>query len=107
MNDDNISTIAANWWANKIRETTPSTESKIGVFKKYLSVLIHDNYSKNGSVTISIRNDVPNRILIEALLNAKLFSNKYIWQCRYEMKITPSLISVYDQYGCLQECRSV
>ena len=106
MENSNIYESAANWWADKIRENNKNTkvsEAKINIFKNCLANLIENSFKLNGSITISMKS---NNILANSMLEANILSNDFLL-LRDEMKLTPSLITVYDQYCHLQSCHSI
>ncbi len=102
FNDDNIYESVANWWADKIRETTPVSEGKINMFKKSLADSTQKVFSARGCLTLAIK---PNSILTKCLVEAYIPFNPFLVQD--EMKLTPHMITVYDQHGNLKSCHSI
>ena len=105
MENSNIYESVANWWADKIRENNKNTkvsEAKINIFKNCLANLIEYSFKLNGSITISMKS---NNILANSMLEVNILSNDFLL-LQDEMKLTPNLITVYDQYGHLQSCHT-
>lgn len=100
-NINNIYGSVAEWWTDKVREiyNNKVNENDMRVFKNYLTNLIDDNISLKGCLTISL---TPHNILTKSLIHANIFSNILFKALKDEMKITPHLISLYDEYGHLQ-----
>ena len=95
---------AANWWADKIRETTDSdkiSDGKINSFKKHLADLTQNEFAFNGYLTIRL---APNNILTKCLLTSNIPLNPSL---KEEMKLTPHMITIYDRNGHLQSCHSI
>lgn len=102
--NNNIYETAANWWADKIRETIDSdklSNGKITSFKKSFVRLTKNEFTFNGCLTIRLTR---NNILTKCLLEANIPTN---YKLKDEMKLTPHMITIYDKYGNLKDCHSI
>ncbi len=104
--DNNIYETAANWWADRIRENDVNkiSEAKISIFKANLATLMENSFKLNGHINILMK---PNNILAVSMVEANIFINDFLFILKDEMKFTPHLITVYDQYGNLKNFLSI
>lgn len=104
--DNNIYETAANWWADIIRENTANkiSEDKLNIFKSNLASLIENLFKLNGYVNILMK---PNNILAISMFESNIFVNDFLFTIKDEIKLTPHMITIYDQYGNLKNFLSI
>lgn len=101
----NISELAANWWADKMRETASKenfsidkVDKKLDDFEKLLSSRINYRLKMNGTITLSTYCR-SSRLLEDTALNSSVCFSLIPYG--FEMKISPDLMTVYDKSGNL------